>query len=110
MAGTGAAALHYEMTTVSASAPLLPKFAAVHAYPSDMAQNFWGAIVAWTACFLCTVAISVCTAPKPTDELRGLVYGVTPHDAEHLHAWYLRPGVLAVVILVLTAALNIVFW
>jgi SSS family solute:Na+ symporter len=33
-------------------------------YPSDMAQNFWGAIVAWTTCFGGTAAISLVTNPE----------------------------------------------
>ncbi len=28
-------------------------------YPSEMAQNFWTAIVAWTACFVATIVISL---------------------------------------------------
>ena len=49
----------------------------LHAYPSDMAQNFWGAIVAWTTCFVVTGAISLMTAAKADDDLRGLVFGLT---------------------------------
>ena len=110
VSGTAAAALHYELTAVSRAASLLPKVAVVHAYPSDMAQNFWGAILAWTTCFVVTVGISLATAPKPADELRGLVYGLTPHDVAAEPAWYLRPGVLAAGILVCTLALNFLFW
>ncbi len=47
-----------------------------------MAQNFWMAIFAWSACFLMTIVVSLATSPKPEAELRGLVYGLTelPHD------------------------------
>src|SRR5579885_2702279 len=51
VAGTGAAALHYELTAVPGASSLVGKLAIVHRYPSDMAQNFWGAILAWSACF-----------------------------------------------------------
>src|SRR5678816_2312580 len=57
--GTAATALHYELTDVAGAASLLPKMAIGHTYPSDMAQNFWGAIVAWTTCFVVTAAISL---------------------------------------------------
>jgi SSS family solute:Na+ symporter len=110
VAGTAAAALHYEMTSVAGAASLLPKMAVLHAYPSDMAQNFWGAIVAWTTCFVITWGMSLMTTPKAEVDLRGLVYGLTTHDVGDQPVWYLRPGALAVGILGLTFALNILFW
>jgi SSS family solute:Na+ symporter len=110
VAGTAAAALHYEVTGVVGAGSLLPKIAVLHVYPSDMAQNFWGAIVAWTTCFVVTGAISLMTAPRAEADLRGLVYGLTAHDVGDDAVWYRRPGVLAVGILGLTLALNLLFW
>ena len=111
VSGTAAAALHYELTSVAgASASLLPKLAVVHPYPSDMAQNFWGAIWAWTVCFVVTIVVSLATSPKPADELRGLVYGLTPHESEAGLPFLQRPAALAVVVLVLLAGLNVIFW
>jgi len=107
---TGAAALHYELTGVSGSTSLLPKVAILHLYPSDMAQNFWGAIVAWTTCLLVTIAISVMTRPKADDELRGLVFGLTPRPDDRSMRWFERPAVLATVVLAVTLALNLIFW
>jgi len=45
-------------------------------FHSEMGQNFWMAIVAWTSCFVLTVLISLATkqAQKRTQELTGLVY------------------------------------
>jgi SSS family solute:Na+ symporter len=108
--GTLAAALHYELTAVAASPSLVPKLALLHTYPSDMAQNFWGAIWAWTACFILTIAISAVTAPRTRRELEGLVYGLTPMPSHAHEIWYRRPGVLAVGVLAATAALNVLFW
>jgi SSS family solute:Na+ symporter len=110
LAGTIAAALHYEMTGVAGTASLLPKIAAVHSYRSDMAQNFWGAIVAWTLCFGVTAAVSAATRPKAAADLHGLVYGLTRREPGDRPAWYHRPGVLAVGVLACTLALNILFW
>ena len=110
VAGTLGAALHYELTGVNGAASMLPKIAVLHAYPSDMAQNFWGAIVAWTTCFAATGVISLVTEPKAAHDLRGLVFGLTPHAADHEMAWHQRPAVLAAVVLTLVLALNIVFW
>jgi SSS family solute:Na+ symporter len=110
VAGTGAAALHYQLTDVTGAVSLLRKIAVLHSYPSDMAQNFWGAIVAWTTCFVLTPVISMVTSPKPAGELAGLVYGLTPHDAGDEPRWYRRPGMLAIAVLFCTLALNLIFW
>ncbi len=109
VAGTAAAAAHYELTAVAGSHSLLSKLAIWHLYPSDMAQNFWGAIWAWSICFILTAAISLATRPRAAEELHGLVYGLT-RLPEHGHEpWYRRPAVLAVIVLVATIALNLIF-
>jgi solute:Na+ symporter, SSS family len=108
--GTAAAAVHYEVTRVAAAASLLPKIAVLHTYPSDMAQNFWGAIWAWSACFAITAAISLSTRPKAAAALHGLVYSATPRIASGNLAWYLRPATLAIGVLAMTLALNLWSW
>jgi solute:Na+ symporter, SSS family len=110
LAGTAAATLHYETTSVAGSASLLPKLAAWHVYPSDMAQNLWGAVWAWTACFALTVAISLVTKPRAHADLVGLVRGLTPMPGDRARTWYTRPAALAIIVLSITAALNIWFW
>jgi len=102
--------VHYELTGVTGAASLFPKLAIVHAYPSDMAQNFWGAIVAWTTCFVVTAGVSLLTAPRAESDLRGLVYGLAERPARSDAGWHQRPAVLAAVVLTLTLALNILFW
>jgi len=108
--GTLAAAFHYEVTGVAGAGSLLPKLALLHEYPSDMAQNFWGAIWAWSGCFALTLAISGLTAPRPKAELKGLVYGLTPMPSHAHEVWYRRPAVLAVGVLAVTVGLNVLFW
>jgi SSS family solute:Na+ symporter len=44
------------------------------------------------------------------DELRGLVSSLTPRVEEGHLPWYARPRVLAVVVLSLVLALNLVFF
>ena len=34
-------------------------FGLVHTYPSELAQTFWTAIVAWTTCFVVTIVVSL---------------------------------------------------
>ena len=109
--GTLAAAFHYQTTSVAGSAgSLLPKFASWHVYPSDMAQNFWGAIWAWTTCFVLTIAISVATRPRAAADLKGLVYGLTDMPEHGHEPWHRRPLVLAAFVLGITIALNGMFW
>ena len=85
--------------------------AVLHVYPSEMAQNFWTAILAWSACFICTIVISYLTRRHKTDEdLKGLVYSLTPRITDREARWYKRPATLGVVVLLLTAVLNVIFW
>jgi SSS family solute:Na+ symporter len=114
LAGTAVSALHTAGTApigqwlVKAGILKEPLFN----YKVDMAQNFWMAIYSWTTCFVLTIVISLATSrTKTDDELRGLVYSLTPrfdHD-DHL-AWYAKPEALAVVMLAVTVVLNIIFW
>jgi SSS family solute:Na+ symporter len=110
IAGTLAAALHYQVTAVAGSHSLLPKLAVLHAYPSDMAQNFWGAIWAWTTCFALTAAISLAGRPRAEADLKGLVYGLTEMPENRNEPWHRRPVVLAVIVFAVTIALNIIYW
>jgi SSS family solute:Na+ symporter len=74
-----------------------------------MAQNFWTAIWAWTTCFLVTILVSLLTKPREDKELVGLVYSLTDKPSEGHLAWYLRPATLAVVVIIMVTALNIIF-
>lgn len=46
-------------------------------YGSDMSANFYGAIVAFTTCFVATALVSVVTTAKPLEDLTGLTYWTT---------------------------------
>jgi SSS family solute:Na+ symporter len=106
LAGTGAAALTHGLTLAEGKGGWL---GTVHQFPSTMAQNFWIAIFAWTTCFLVTILVSLLTRPRPESELHNLVYGVTDMPPLGGARWYQRPGVLAVVVLVVCVILNIWF-
>jgi SSS family solute:Na+ symporter len=84
----------------------------VHTYRSEMAQNFWTALWAFGTCFAATVVISLATRQqKSDDEMRGLVYSLTPRTrADGGLPWYARPVTLAVVVLTVSVLLNILFW
>ena len=76
-----------------------------------MAQNFWLASFAFIVCFTLTLVISLATARTKTDEeLKGLVYSLTPKIKDDEKAWYLRPAVLGIVLLICCVILNFIFW
>jgi SSS family solute:Na+ symporter len=80
-------------------------------FQSEMAQNFWMAIVAWTACFALTVIISLATVRHKTDEeLKGLVYSLTPQPEREQEPWYKQPVTVGILVLIATIALNLIFW
>src|SRR5690349_2870120 len=114
LTGTLAAAIQHGLTLPHGATPGLKGGflgSVLHTYPSEMAQKFWSAIFAWTACFLATALISLATTRHRTDEeLGGLVYSLTPRQRDEQLVWYRRPSALAVVALACTVLLNILFW
>ncbi|HET7272393.1 MAG TPA: Na+/galactose cotransporter, partial [Rubrobacter sp.] len=73
---------------------------------ASMARALW----AWIVTLVVTIGVSLVTQPKPDDELRGLVWGLTEQKEAVEEAWYKKPWVLAVIVLAITVALNIYFW
>jgi len=83
----------------------------VQTFPSEMAQNFWLASFAFIVCFVLTLVISLATSRTKTDEeLKGLVYSLTPKIKDEGAAWYLRPAVVGTILLICCVILNIIFW
>jgi SSS family solute:Na+ symporter len=112
LAGTMGAATHHALTLPTGSVPGIKGgyLAVLHTYPSEMAQNFWTAIVSFTSCLLMTVLVSLVTRRQHTDEqLKGLVYSLTPRPREEV-PFHKQPAMLAVVVLALTVVLNVIFF
>jgi SSS family solute:Na+ symporter len=111
LAGTLTAALHNSLTLpVGASIGIKGGWwQVVHTYPSEMAQNFWTAIFAWTACFLVTIVVSLLTRPYEEGRLKGLVYSLTERPRSQHLPWYQRPEILALIALAIVVLLNIIF-
>jgi solute:Na+ symporter, SSS family len=111
LSGTVAAAVHHGLTISAGSAPGVKGawIALVHTYPSQMAQNFWTAIYAWTVCFIVTIVISLFTTPRREEELKGLVYALTDKATETGGRWFLRPVPVGIAVLLLTLILNLIF-
>jgi solute:Na+ symporter, SSS family len=80
-------------------------------FHSGMGQNFYMATVAWTVCFLLTILVSLATRRTKTDEeLKGLVYSLTPKPETAHEPWYKQPVTVGVLVLIATVILNVIFW
>jgi len=109
LSGIGASALVHGLTVAEGKGGWLG--ATLYTFPSTMAQNFWLASFAFIACFVLTLGISLATSrTKSNEELKGLVYSLTPRIKEEEQVWFLRPAVLGVVLLAGCVALNYIFW
>ena len=106
-AGTSAAALAHGLTVAEGKGGWL---ANLYQFPSTMAQNFWIAICAFSACFAVSVLVSLMTRPKREEELGGLVYGLTKLPSQEGVVWYRRPWVVAMIAGVACILLNFIFW
>ncbi|MBV8969379.1 MAG: sodium:solute symporter family protein [Verrucomicrobia bacterium] len=111
VSGTIAAALHHGLTLPNGSSPGVAGgwISPIHTYPSQMAENFWTAIIAWTVCFVVTIIVSLFTKPRPDSELRGLVYALTEKDHSTTGRWFFRPVPFGIGVLILTLILNLIF-
>jgi solute:Na+ symporter, SSS family len=112
LSGTVAAAIHHGISLAGGSVPGVKGgyFGTHIIYRSELGQTFWTAIAAWVTCFVVTIIVSLATRPRLEQELVGLVYSLTPKPVEPVQHWYEKPSVLAVIVLSVTLALNIIFF
>jgi SSS family solute:Na+ symporter len=112
LAGTAAAAMHHGLALPAGAESSIKGgwFGVLVEYRSEMAQNFWTAIYAWTVCFIATIAVSLVTRAHDDRRLVGLVYSLTPKVIEQSRVWYQRPALLATIVLVTTVVLNVIYW
>ena len=113
LAGTLSAAVFHGLALPAGAVPgvkggwITPEFV----FRSEMGQNFYVAIIAWSTCFVVTVLVSLATRRNKTDaQLQGLVYSLTPRPASDAgEPWYKRPVLVGVLVLAATLVLNILF-
>ncbi|MBC8095251.1 MAG: hypothetical protein H7Y43_05525 [Akkermansiaceae bacterium] len=111
--GIGGSALFHALTITQGNAPGVKGgyISVQHTFPSEMAQNFWLATFAFLMCFGLTAIISLSTKrTKTNEELKGLVYSLTPKIKDSEQVWYLRPAVVGTILLICCVILNIIFW
>ncbi|RYY81123.1 MAG: Na+/galactose cotransporter, partial [Chitinophagaceae bacterium] len=107
IAGTFAAALTHGLTVAEGKGGWLGK---VHEFYSGTSQAFNIAWIAFVVCLVVTALLSMGTRGKPDEELRGLVYSLTPKQQDRAKVWYKNPLWLGVAVLIVTLILNIVFY
>ncbi|MFH0757241.1 MAG: sodium:solute symporter family protein [Bacteroidota bacterium] len=113
ISGTIAAAFHHGLSLPAGGTAGIKGgyFGTLITYPSEMAQNFWTAIYAFTAALVITLLITMATKRTKTDEdLKGLVYSLTPRIQNDDMNWYQKPGFLAIVVGAIALALSLIFW
>lgn len=111
--GTISAAIHHGFTLPAGAVAGVKGgfFGLVHTYPSEMAQNFWTAIYAFSTALILTFVITLITKKlKTDDELRGLVYSLTPKVKDDSKYWYQKPQVMAIIVGAIAIVLSIIFW
>ncbi len=79
-------------------------------YGSDMTANFYGAICAWSVCFLVTAVVSCVTPRKPAEDLVGLVYSSTVDIEERDGGRLKRAWLFATAIALVLVFLNWLFY
>jgi SSS family solute:Na+ symporter len=82
----------------------------LHDFYSTTGQAFSIASIAFIVCAVITIVISLLTAPKSEKELVGLVYSLTPKQKTNNLTWYTNPIYLGVIVLVIVAVFNVLFY
>ncbi|HST47335.1 sodium:solute symporter family protein [Jatrophihabitans sp.] len=85
-----------------------------HSMINAQMLNFYGAITAFVADLVVTVAVTLVTRPKPVSELAGLVWGVHDPNAPDPDrvpkpAWWASPKLLAAASIGIVIVLSIIF-
>jgi SSS family solute:Na+ symporter len=107
LSGTAAAALTHGLTTAEGKGGWI---ANLHEYYSGTSQAFNIAGIAFIVCFIVTAVISLFTERRPEEELRGLVYSLTPRQTDPAKRWYRNPLWLGILVLIITTIINIILF
>lgn len=107
VAGTAAAAVTHGVTVAEGKGGWIAEW---YTIKSGMGQAFIVAAVSWIVNFVSTIIVSLFTKPKSDDELRGLVYSLTPRQPKLQQPWYMKVGPMGMLLLIITIILNIIFF
>jgi SSS family solute:Na+ symporter len=107
LCGTLAAAATHGLTIAEGKGGWI---APVFHIKSGMAQAFIVASVSWLVNFFVTIVVSLFTKRKQDEQLKGLVYALTDKPTYAEGKWYQRVVPLAVLLLIITIVLNLIFF
>jgi SSS family solute:Na+ symporter len=108
----------WSLVAGTATAYGVNRLAAYHVifhFGSALSASFWQAIWAFVAGVVVLVLVSLVTKPKPVEELRGLVWGLTRKEEREVNPdprdrlWWRSPALLGGVAIALVVILNIIF-
>jgi SSS family solute:Na+ symporter len=108
----------WSLVAGTATAYAVNRLAAYHTifhFGSALSASFYQAIWAFVAGVVVLVLVSLVTKPKPVEELRGLVWGLTRKEEREVNAdprdrlWWRSPALLGGVAIGLVVILNIIF-
>jgi solute:Na+ symporter, SSS family len=102
-------------TAAAYSVNRLNAYHTIFHFGSALSASFWQAIIAFLVDAAVMILVSLVTKPKPTEELRGLVWGLTRAEEAEVNEdprdklWWRSPALLGGVAMALVVALNIIF-
>jgi SSS family solute:Na+ symporter len=107
----------WSLVAGTAAAYATNRLAAYHTifhFSSPLSSSFWQAIMAFVVDGVVIIVVSLVTQPKATEDLRGLVWGLTRDEAEEDEdprdkLWWRSPWLLGGVTIAVIIALNIIF-
>ena len=107
LAGTGYSVIMY---TAVKFHPAWIRYVAISPDAKDMAENLYRALWSLLVCVLVTIVVSLFTAPKPKEQLAGLVWGTTMFpQSEPLPLWK-KPIFWACGVAIFFGILQWMFW
>lgn len=90
--------------------PSALRYVAFSEHAQDMAENIYRSMWALIVNVGVTVAVTFLSKPKPREELRGLVYGMTELPSEGAFPIFRRPVFWAAAVAAGFVVLNVIFW
>jgi len=90
--------------------PAAVRYLALSPKAQDQAQNMFRALWCWLICVIVTVVVSLLSKPKTDDELKDLVYGLSPIPKQEHVSMFHNPLFWGAVVAIAFFILQIIFW
>lgn len=90
--------------------PSAVRYVALSMDAQDQAQNMYRALWCCLICIIVTVVVSLITRAKSDNELKDLVFGLTPIPKQEHVSWLHSPVFWGALVAVIFVILQIIFW